>query len=272
MTANNALTPAPQPEIVPNPDPTSRTLEVIEQRIHDLMTLLNIRFENAHDAREAVKETFGVRIVAIENALRVFQESITSVPTDVDKRVGSLKELHEKEFGEKFNGVQLQLDGIQRQFDAILRQFEQQDKRQEQTSREAKEAVATAFTASKEATSVALSAQKELVASQNTANAVAAEKSDKQTRDLLEQLRILQNTTAESLAGQLRTNATNTDGKINDLKDTLALLATQVTAMQSRQVGTTTQQDTSTRFAFAALAALGTLFGIGMAIYAVARQ
>lgn len=250
MTAEETPVLRVQPNITPNPDPTERTVEALEQRIGDLQRLINVRFESGHEAREALKETIGVRIIAIEHSLQVFQDGITRVPTDVDKRVDSLKELHERQFGERF-------DAFQQQFAGVQRQLEERDKRADQTSVAAKEAVNTAFLASKEAVAAALQAQKEQVAAQNQSFADANTKTENTTAKLLEGLSVQINTTT------------------NALKEKIDGLERRLTTIEGRGVGTSESRTESRQqgqwLYGAAIAGLSMLLTIGALIYAALK-
>jgi len=73
------------------------------------------------------------RIDAMDKAQALFETNLTRVPTEVEKQVAHLKELHE----EKFSSIQTQ--------------FIERDARSDQTSKDAKVAVDAALQAAKEA-------------------------------------------------------------------------------------------------------------------------
>lgn len=64
----------------PNPDPTLLTTQALFREI------------------AALKELIFTRLDATDRALALFQENLTRVPTDTDKQVGYLKELHAERF------------------------------------------------------------------------------------------------------------------------------------------------------------------------------
>jgi hypothetical protein len=74
-----------------------------------------------------LRELLESRITSIEKSIEVAHEDLVRVPTDVQKQVGNLKELHE----EKFRSVQTQ--------------FDERDTRTEQKDRDTKVAIDAAF-------------------------------------------------------------------------------------------------------------------------------
>lgn len=92
-----------------------------------------------------LSEKIGTRLDAMDKAMTLFQENLTRVPTEVQKEVGHLKELH----GQRFSSVE---------------QRQETDKK-----------------AAEDALKVALQAQKELAGAQDTANAAAITKSQDAT-------------------------------------------------------------------------------------------
>jgi chromosome segregation ATPase len=121
-----------------------------------------------------LSEKVGIRIDGIEKAQATFEKSLTRVPTEVQKEVGHLRELHEQRF-------------------SSVEQRQEADKK-----------------ASEDALKVALQAQKELAAAQDTANAAAITKS--------------QDATDKQVGAIKQTNDANfksLDDKIADLKGRL---------------------------------------------------
>ncbi len=96
----------------PVPDPTLLTTQQLLREMANL------------------KEVIFTRLDGMDRAMIVFTEAITRVPTDVDKQVGHLKELHD----EKFDGIQ--------------RQFHERDIRFTQADRDSKLAIDAAFQSS----------------------------------------------------------------------------------------------------------------------------
>ena len=127
---------------VPNPDPSDLTLSMVYHEISNLRQLLEARLDG------------------IDRATEVFQQNLTRVPTEVDKQVLRLRELHDERFSaakEARNGL---AEGIQKQFD-------ERDIRSKASELSAQVAV-----------SAALQAQKEAAAAQNDSNAAAISKSE----------------------------------------------------------------------------------------------
>jgi hypothetical protein len=138
---------------IPSPDPSTITTE----RLHDLGEQL--RREIEHEVAVVT-----ARLDAMDKAMVLFSDNLTRVPTDTDKQVGHLKELH----NEKFESIQ--------------RQFNERDVRTEQA------AIAT-----KIAVDAALQAQKEAAGAQNESNAAAITKSEVATVKQLDSIMALMN-------------------------------------------------------------------------------
>ena len=92
----------------------------------------------------SLKELVMARMDAMQTAIDVAHADLVRVPTDVQKQVGNLKELHE----EKIKGL---LDVHEEKFKSIQTQFRERDIRADQTAKDAKSAIDAAFAASKEA-------------------------------------------------------------------------------------------------------------------------
>lgn len=118
----------------PDPDPTSRTVEQLREAISNL------------------KEVVFTRIDAMDRAITLLGENTTRVPTDVDLRVGQLKEL----VLEMLAGVQLQ--------------FKERDVRVEGAAMAATSAI-----------NAALQAQKEAAGEQNKSLTLSINKSEDST-------------------------------------------------------------------------------------------
>src|ERR1700722_15004743 len=98
----------------------------------------------------------------MDKAATLFNDNLTRVPTDTDKQIQHLKELHD----EKFESIQTQ--------------FKERDVRSDQD----KIAATTAVNA-------ALQAQKEAAASQNESNSAAITKSEAATAKQIDQILLL---------------------------------------------------------------------------------
>jgi len=147
----------------PIPDPTTLTTEIIRREFNSL------------------KELIFSRLDAMDKAMDLFSENITRVPTDTDKQIMHLKELHNEKF------------------DSISVQFKERDTRTEQTSRDSKVAV-----------DAALQAAKEAVSEQNKSNALAIGKSETTFTKQIDQIGTLVNTMQKAI-----------DDKIDDIKSRL---------------------------------------------------
>lgn len=113
-------------DVVLTPDPTELTRQSIDRDIAALRDLLIARLDGEG-------RTITARLDAMAEAIRVAKADLVRVPTDVDKQVGNLKELH----AERFAGVQ--------------KQFEERDVRVEQSARDTKIAVDAALLAAEKA-------------------------------------------------------------------------------------------------------------------------
>jgi hypothetical protein len=166
--------PDPEPDLYPHsradvrpvPDPTSLTTRQLHREL------------------ASVKEVIYTRLDGMDRAIVLFNESVTRVPTDTDKQIVHLRELHDEKF------------------QSIAVQFLERDTRTEQTSRDSKVAV-----------DAALQAAKEAVGEQNKSSALAIAKSEGATTKQIDQiLALLQAATKAS------------DDKFGDLKDRLNLI------------------------------------------------
>jgi hypothetical protein len=110
-----------------------------------------------------LRELLESRITGIEKSIEVAHNDLVRVPTDVQKQVGNLKELHD----EKFRSIQVQ--------------FEERDTRTEQKDRDTKIAIDAAF--------------------QSASTAVA--KSETVTSKQIDQLITLIQTETRALGGQI---------------------------------------------------------------------
>lgn len=130
---------------------------------------------------ESLKDLVFTRLDAMDKAMELFNANITRVPTDTDKQISHLKELHD----EKFEGIE--------------KQFKERDVRTEQSA-----------TATKIAVDAALQAQKEAAGAQNESNSAGIAKSETATTKQIDGITALLNGGLKAL-----------DEKINDLKGRL---------------------------------------------------
>lgn len=130
---------------IPSPDPSDATAAMMQREVDSLRQLLEARLDG------------------IDRATVVFTDNLTRVPTEVDKQVGRLRELHDEKFIAATDVRSKMADGIQKQFD-------ERDIRSKASELSAQVAV-----------SAALQAQKEAAAAQNDSNAAAITKSEAAT-------------------------------------------------------------------------------------------
>jgi hypothetical protein len=141
--------------LVPVPDPTLLTTQLVDKAITSLKSELNTRFDG------------------IDEATRLVKEDYVRVPTVVDRATTNLRELIEEKIS-KANSVS------DERFTAIANQFVERDKRTDQLTLAAQTAVSAAF-----------AAQKEAVAEQNKSNSLAINKSENATAESIKQLQTL---------------------------------------------------------------------------------
>lgn len=132
----------------------------------------------------SLKELLTIRIDAIEKSQVVFQDNIQRVPTDVDRSISRLKELHDQKFGE------------------VDQRFLERDVRVESTAALVSRAV-----------DAALAAARESVNRQNESFALSIAKSETTTVKSIDALGIT-----------LQASASAMDSKIQDLKERMARL------------------------------------------------
>ena len=207
-------------ELRPIPDPTFLTTQ---QLLRELASLKDVVF---------------TRLDGMDRAIVLFNENITRVPTDTDKQIQHLRELHES----KFEAVGLGLDGVrasldtrladrdkaiqllqaiadsmpervdekigslkenhEEKFSSIQVQFRERDVRTEQSSKDSKVAV-----------DAALQAAKEAVGEQNKSSSSAIAKSEAATAKQIDQIMQL-----------IQSGNKATDDKIGDIKDRITRL------------------------------------------------
>lgn len=136
-------------------DPSELTTQALQREVTSLEKLMTQRIES------------------IEKAVSVAHEDLVRVPTEITKEITHLEKLYD----EKFRGID--------------KQFELRDKRDTQTWKDSKDAVAAA-----------LQAAKELVGEQSKSSGMAIFKSEASTGKQIDAM----------------------DGKINDLKDRVIII------------------------------------------------
>jgi hypothetical protein len=174
----------------PIPDPTVLTTEQLRREVAGLKDLLTSDIEGKY----AVIET---RLTAMDQAVKLFQTTISEIPKLRNEGIENLHRLIE----EKFRGIDTKFDGI-------ATQFKERDTRIDQ-----------AYIATKTAVDAALQAQKEAVGQQNTSNTLAIDKTERSFIKANDQL-------GETLSA--KTDSLNS--KIDDLRGRL-------TTLESRKMG-----------------------------------
>jgi hypothetical protein len=183
----------------------------------------------------ALKELLESHIKALEKSVTVAHEDLVRVPTDIDKQIGTLKELLESKIEcaeserelvrtvieTRLNGNDQAIELLQatadkfparmdekieslrgvhnEKFESIQKQFIERDVRTDQTSRDSKVAV-----------DAALQAAKEAVAEQNRSSALAIAKSEASTVKQIDQMGLL-----------IQTGNKAVDDKFDDIKERL---------------------------------------------------
>lgn len=220
--------------LIPVPDPSLRTTEQIDRAV-----------KARTDLAVAQLDTIRQRLDDMDKANEILSANVTRVPTDVDKQVGSLKELH---------GVR---------FAAVDKQFELLEK---QTIREgAANALALA---------AALSAQKEAAAESKKASDLATDKSAKTTSDAIDKLAELVNVTINALTVKIDTSSASSNDKFASDSARMARIESSIQSIIDKQIGGGEQKDNSaktTTLIFGAVAALIGVIGMILAVVAFTR-
>lgn len=185
-------------------------------------------------------QSIGVRLDAMDKAQALFHENLTRVPTEVDKAISHLKELHANVFRERF-------ETVDERFTSVQVQFRELDKRTEQLAR----AGETALTA-------ALNAQKEGAAQQYSAFGEATNKAELAFIKQIDQLVTLFQTGMKAFDEKVAMATKTTDDKI-------ATLEKQLTLLIGTGVGRETQHTTQTTSSRDMVALIGLIIGaLGM--------
>src|SRR6185437_2212374 len=161
----------------PIPDPTILTTQQLQQAI------------------AALKELFSTRLDGIDKATELLHEDVTRVPTETDKAIAHLKELH------------------QEKFESIVKQFSERDARMD---REA--------ASNKTSLDAALQAAEKAVNKQNETFALSIAKSEAATNKQIDQQAALIHTSNGAL-----------ESKISDLKDRVTIIEGKTSGQQSAQ-------------------------------------
>lgn len=243
-------------------DPSHVTTAIIQREIAHLSDRIDLKIEG-------VLASITARVDAIDKATTVFSENLVRVPTENQKAVGNLQQLHEvrfealiREMGLSRDVIETRFDGMDRalkllqdisdrfperidekiaslkeihggELEAIQIQFKERDVRSESASASSKLAV-----------DAALQAAKEAVAEQARSAALATSKSEGSQAKAIEQ----QGDLIASTTGALRQ-------QIDDMKDRI----TRIEAIAIGQAGQKTDQHTSSSFIISILALVLTL-------------
>ena len=137
------------------------------------------------------------RLTDMDKATALLSAQTLRVPSEVDRQVGHVREVH----AEKFT--------------AIANQFDERDHRSERESRDNKVAVDAAF-----------AAQKEAAAEQNKSNTLAISKSEIATTEAINKLEQLVQAALKGL-----------EGKISDVTDRINRIETSVVGLAQQRAG-----------------------------------
>src|ERR1044071_7880502 len=190
----------------PIPDPTILTTQQLQREI------------------SALKEIIFTRLDANDKAVQLLHEDVTRVPTDTDKAIAHLKELH----NERFEGIE--------------KQFSERDTRMTRELEHNQTALEAAL----------LSAEK-AVNKQNENFALSIAKSENSTNKQMEQMATLIHTSNGAL-----------EGKISDLKDRVTIIEGKTSGQMQAQVSHQTSNSFIIAVFVAAIAFVGfliTIFG-----------
>jgi len=190
----------------PIPDPTILTTQQLQREI------------------SALKEIIFTRLDANDKAVELLHADVTRVPTDTDKAIAHLKELH----NERFEGIE--------------KQFSERDTRMTRELEHSQTALEAAL----------LSAEK-AVNKQNENFALSIAKSENSTNKQMEQMATLIHTSNGAL-----------EGKISDLKDRVTIIEGKTSGQMQAQVTHQTSNSFIIAVFVAAIAFVGfliTIFG-----------
>lgn len=180
--------------ITPIPDPTTLTTANLHRELLSLQSLIVARLD------------------AMDKATELLNQNVTRVPTDTDKQISHLKELHD----EKFLSVQ--------------RQFQERDVRTEQIA-----------AASTTAISAALQAAKEAVAEQNRASALSIAKSETATTKQIDQQGAQIQTQTSSLNDKIESETRGLNDKIQSetraLNGMIAVISSRLDRIEGQKSG-----------------------------------
>lgn len=166
-------------------DPTALTTQLMLRELSSLKAVLDERFDS-----------FAVRLAAMDKAQALFETNLTRVPTEVDKAISHLKELHDKKFNERF-------ETVSERFQSVQTQFRERDVRVEESAK------ATSI-----AVGAALAAQEKSVAAQNDSFKESIEKSERAFEKNMDALRL----TIETMTGGFHALLSDAKGRLDRLE------------------------------------------------------
>lgn len=150
----------------------------------------------------SLKELVMTRINSIDQAVVISHADLVRVPTEVQKAVGTLKDLHEERFHSVNNAAEDLTSLVNEKFSSVEKQFKERDIRVEQTAKDTKVAV-----------DAALQAAEKAVGKQNESFALSIAKSEAATMKQIDQIVALMNSNNSAL-----------DSKIVDVKDRIGAI------------------------------------------------
>lgn len=198
--------------LVPVPDPTLLTTNLVEKAISALRAELSVQFNAMAEATRLVREG---HIKLIEDT-----------QIQIKKCVDQAKELWDAKNSGTEERVK-KLDEVSKeQFARIAIQFDERDKRTEQLSQAQKEAANALSLASATAIAAALQAQKEAAGAQNDSNAASITKSEAAFTKQIDQMAVL-----------VQQIQKGNDDKVADLKAQISNLASRLDRGEGKQSG-----------------------------------
>jgi hypothetical protein len=236
-------------------DPSILTTQALHREIAVLKEQFNTQISG-------MTRAFEERLDAIDKATGVFSENLTRVPTETDRAVARLKELHDTRFDAADQKICLtdriietRIDGIDKadsqlltwmaekinslrelhegKFAAIQEQFKERDERIKLTTQNSKEALEAALQAAKEAAK-----------EQSSATTLAIQKLDTATDKRL-----------DAITGLMTTYNSATDEKVSDIKDRVV----RIEGLSQGETSAKTEQHTSSSFIVGVI-------GVGLAV------
>lgn len=188
----------------------------------------------------SLKELMFTRLESVEKAIIVSHNDLVRVPTDVQKAVSGLKELHH----ERFKTIDVEFLSYEKlfseRFRGVEKQFNERDVRVEQTAKDTKVAV-----------DAALQAAEKAVGKQNESFAASISKSEAATTKQIDQQAVIITATTKAL-----------DDKVGDNKERISRLENLIAG----RVGTETGKKDSWGYIVGAIGLIGGIIAIVISI------